>query len=317
MKHTIAIVGAGISGLLTARVLAERGASVIVLEKSRGVGGRMATKRVGDAVVDQGAQFFTTKDPRFSSWVEAWGARGLAGRWPGSTHRWIGIPGMTAIGKHLATGLTIEREHKVTAARRHACGCWELDIEEHGILRAERLVLTAPVPQSLAILDAGGVILDETLKSRLQAIRYHPCLALLVVLDGASNVPVEGISPESGPLRWVGDNVKKGISPQVPAAVTLHASADFSARHYGLPETEVSALLLEAARPWLAGRNVVSSALHRWKFSEPRSEFGEPCVWLPELTLGFAGDAFGGPRIEGAALSGLAMGERVASHLLH
>jgi renalase len=317
MKHTIAIVGAGLSGLLTARVLVDRGASVIVLEKSRGVGGRMATKRVGDAVFDQGAQYFTARDPAFQACVQDWLVQGTAARWPSSTHRWIGQPAMTAIGKHLSAGLTIERERKVTAARRHAAGCWELDIEEHGMIRAERLVLTAPVPQSLAILDAGDVVLPAELHARLRAITYHPCLALLVVLDGSSDVPVEGVAPDSGPLRWIGDNVKKGISPQVPAAVTLHASAAFSTQHYGRPEAEVSALLLEAARPWFAGRGVVTTTLHRWKFSEPRTEFGEPCVWLPELTLGLAGDGFGGARVEGAALSGLALAGRVATHLMH
>ena len=316
MKHTIAIVGAGLSGLLAARVLVDRGASVIVLEKSRGVGGRMATKRVGDAVFDQGAQFFTARDSAFLACVESWNAQGTAARWPGSVQRWIGNPAMTAIGKHLAAGLPIEREHKVTAARHHACGCWELDIEGHGMIRAERLVLTAPVPQSLALLDAGGVVLPDELHTRLRAITYHPCLALLVVLDGPSDVPPEGVSPEHGPLRWVGDNVKKGISPQVAAALTLHASAAFSTQHYGRPEAEVSAMLVDAARPWLAGRGVVTTTLHRWKFSEPRTEFGEPCLWLPELALGLAGDGFGGPRVEGAALSGLVLAGRVAAHLM-
>ena len=58
--------------------------------------------------------------------------------------------------------------------------------------------------------------------------------------------------------------------------------------------------------PWL-GAPVVSATLHRWKFSEPKTIHPERCVWLSELGLGFAGDAFGGPRVEGAALSGLAL----------
>jgi len=315
MKHTIAIVGAGISGLLAARVLVSRGARVVVLEKSRGVGGRMATKRVGDAVFDHGAQFFTAKSDVFAAEVRRWEAAGIARLWPDSVHRWTGRPSMTAISKHLASGLTIEREHKVTAARRHECGCWELDIENHGMIRAERLLLTSPVPQSLAMLDAGGVVLPEPAGAVLRSINYHPCLALLVVLDGPSDLPPGGMAANDGPLRWAADGVKKGISSQVPAAVTLHASADFSAENYGKPETEVTAQLLAAARPWLGKSGVISTTLHRWKLSEPRSEFGADCLWIPDLTLGFAGDAFGDARVEGAALSGLAIGEAVTKHL--
>jgi renalase len=119
-----------------------------------------------------------------------------------------------------------------------------------------------------------------------------------------------------GPFRWVADNVRKGISPQVPAALTLHASAAFSTAHYGLPEAEVTALLVEAAAPWIGARRVLSSTLHRWRYSEPRGRHPEPCVWLPELQLGFAGDAFGGARVEGAALSGLALARRILPHLV-
>jgi predicted NAD/FAD-dependent oxidoreductase len=54
-------------------------------------------------------------------------------------------------------------------------------------------------------------------------------------------------------------------------------------------------------------------ALHRWKFSEPITVFPEPCVWLEELGLGFAGDAFGGARVEGAALSGWALADKMGA----
>ncbi len=81
-EDTIAVVGAGISGLLLASALRARGESVIVLEKSRGMGGRLATKRVGNAVFDQGAQFFTAKDSRFSELVAHWQARGVVTHWP-------------------------------------------------------------------------------------------------------------------------------------------------------------------------------------------------------------------------------------------
>lgn len=317
MNNTTVIIGAGISGLVLARALSAAGASVVVLEKSRGYGGRMSTKRVGEAVFDQGAQYFTVRDPAFAGLAEDWRARGLVKNWPDSTHRrLVGAPSMTAVPKALADGLEILREHKVTRAARHPSGCcWELDIEEHGMIRAERLLFACPVPQALAILKAGEFALPAEVAAPLAALTYHPCLALLVVLAGPSAVPAEGVALNEGPVRWIADNVKKGVAQNPLAAVTVHASPEFSAANYGMPEAEVAALLLPVVRSWLGEAAVVSTTLHRWKFSEPKATHAERCVWLPELALGFAGDAFGGPKVEGAVLSGLALAEKVAAGL--
>jgi len=67
--------------------------------------------------------------------------------------------------------------------------------------------------------------------------------------------------------------------------------------------------------PWLGKANVVGRKLHRWRFSEPARQFGQPCLWLPDQRIGFCGDAFGGPRVEGAAISGLALARQVLSEL--
>ncbi len=315
MNNTTVIVGAGIAGLLLARRLKSEGCEVVVLEKSRGFGGRMATKRVGPAVFDQGAQYFTARDPVFSALVAEWCAKGWAAPWnAGGHHRFVGTPSMTAIPKGLASGLKVLREHKVTAARRHDCGCWELDVEEHGLVRAERLLLTAPVPQSLAILEAGGVKLPEKEAGALSMVEYNPCLALLLKLDGPSGLPEDGLRFEDGPVRWIVDNVSKGVSSGA-GAVTVHTSPEFSEKLYGAAEPEVTALIVPEISSRLRA-NVVSATLHRWKFCEPKVSYLAPMLWIKELGLGFAGDAFGGPRVEGAALSGLALAEAVVEILV-
>jgi len=310
MNDTIAVVGGGISGLLLARTLRERGAHVVVLEKSRGLGGRLATKRVGAEVFDQGAQYFTAKTERFAALVEDWRRQGVASTWVGaSAHRWIGQPSMNALGKFLADGLDVKREAKVLSVRR-VDHLWEVEIEQQPSLRVGRLALTAPVPQSLALLKAGAVELPENMASSLAALRYHPCLALLVTLSGPSRVPTEGLALTDGPVRWIADNVKKGISPAGVAAVTVHLSPTFAAEHYTKTESEIFPMIESVIAPWL-GAAVVNVALHRWKFSEPITVFPEPCVWLDPLGLGFAGDAFGGARVEGAALSGWALADKM------
>lgn len=313
MHHQTLIIGAGIAGLLAARSLQDAGARVTVLEKSRGLGGRLATKRVGDAVFDQGAQYFTVKDPRFAAWVDCWETAGVVARWPdGERMRYVGRPSMTAVAKVLGEGLDIKREHKVTAIG--SCGDhWCVDVENHGCLRAERIILTAPVPQALALLKAGEFTLPEALATRLAALSYDPCLALLVTLGGRSRLPAEGVRREAGAIRWAADNQAKGVSPNV-AAVTLHLAPDFSTEHYGRTDAEVLELVRAEAED-LIGAPIAGATLHRWKFSHARVTDSEPFIWLPKVRLGFAGDALGGPRVEGAALSGLALAECVKAEL--
>ena len=98
MNETIAVVGAGISGLLLARALQARGENVVVYEKSRGLGGRLATKRVGTAVFDSGAQYFTAKSERFAGLVAEWAARSTWWSPRMSTRRAVSKPcGMAVI----------------------------------------------------------------------------------------------------------------------------------------------------------------------------------------------------------------------------
>jgi predicted NAD/FAD-dependent oxidoreductase len=310
MNETIAVVGAGIAGLLLARTLKDRGEDVVVLEKSRGLGGRLATKRVDAAVFDTGAQYFTAKSERFAGLVAGWAAHGVVAPWPGaSAHRWIAQPSMNALGKFLAQGLDVRRESKVLKVQRES-GVWKLTIENQDAMAAGRLALTAPLPQSLALLQAGGVDLAPKLAGELAGLTYHPCLALLLTLEGPSAVPAEGVALAAGPVRWIADNAKKGISPGVPAAVTVHLSPEFSAEHYAKTEAELVALVMPEIEGYL-GSPVVKVALQRWKFSEPATPYAQPCLWLPDLGLGLAGDALGGPRVEAAALSGLALAERM------
>ena len=120
----VLVVGAGMAGLTAATELRERGLRVLVLDKGRGVGGRLATRRIGEATFDHGAQFITTRDGRFAAAVDRWRQAGAVAEWcrgfagHGDGHpRWRGSPAMSAVAKHLAQGLEINLETQVVAVR--------------------------------------------------------------------------------------------------------------------------------------------------------------------------------------------------------
>jgi len=331
------VVGAGIAGLSAARELVTAGGRVLVLDKARGLGGRMATRRLGSAVCDHGAQFFTVRGRAFGGIVAEAHEAGVAVEWcrgfprdgslgDGESEghpRWRGVRGMTDLPKQLAGWLTesgrcVIRSSARAVAVAAAGGMAAVALENGDSIAARGAILTPPVPQSLDLLAAGGLPVVAEARRSLEEVAYDPCFAALLVLDRPSLVPPPGgiqFDPAGGgPLAWIGDNCQKGISP-VPA-LTIHADGAFSRRHFNDPPEQVTATLIDHARRWIDGdpaTAVIERSLHRWKFALPTTIIPEPLLAVSHTPpIACCGDAFAGPRVEGAASSGLAAGRWLA-----
>jgi predicted NAD/FAD-dependent oxidoreductase len=319
-NESCVIVGAGISGLLAAGELGDAGWRATVLDKGRGVGGRMATRRMGGAGFDHGAQFFTVRSERFGALVNDWLAAGAAAEWsrgfadaegnanPDGHPRYRGSKGMTSIPKHLARGLDVRTGERVVRVDRDGDG-WTVACESGLSVSADALLLTAPVPQSLALAESGNYGLPENARGQLESISYDPCLAVMALLDVASPVPEPGgVQIKGEPLDWIGDNATKGISDR--PALTIHGGPHWSREHYDDGEADVTRALLRLAGERLGvdlAASTVETSLARWRYSWVTSSHEEPCLVASEdPPLVFCGDGFGQPKVEGAALSGLA-----------
>ena len=181
-------------------------------------------------------------------------------------------------------------------------------------MRADALVLTPPVPQSLGLLDAGGTRLDAAVRSRLEAIAYHPTLAVLAVLDRPSSVPEPGgVQLDEGPFSFVADNDRKGIS-NVPA-VTLHVDHQLSADRWDDTSPALLDHLVRLAASWIGRAEIVEAQLKRWRFAKPVTPASHEieATIVADLPLVFAGDAFAGAAVEGAFGSGRAAANHLAS----
>ncbi|HSN77693.1 MAG TPA: FAD-dependent oxidoreductase [Anaerolineae bacterium] len=325
----VLIVGAGLSGLLAAHELQAHGLTALLLDKGCSVGGRLATRRVGPGRADHGAQFFTVRSPEFRAWVERWQAEGLVFVWstgwsdgsladaPSDGHpRYAVRGGMNALAQHLAQGLDVRVDRPVTSVTPTANG-WQVTDQSGQVYTGRGLLLTPPVPQSLALLDASGVALADRDREDLERIEYAPSLAGIFWLDRPARLPEPGAMQRSNaPIAWMADNQRKGISPEATLA-TVHAAPEISQAAWQTPEPAVLESLYEGLRPFLEpGTQVVESQLKRWRYAVPVEFHPERTLLAEGLpALAFAGDAFGGPRIEGAALSGLAAGQALSAGL--
>jgi len=321
IQPTCIIIGAGLAGLLAADTLIRHGCKATILEKAKGVGGRMATRRMGGQTFDFGAQSLYGHSPKFQSLLQAWQHAGLIAEWhpdmsarprekkhPGPYFK--GRPAMTSVPKYLAGGLTVHLQSRVTAVRA-VDDAWSIETEHSHVYMAQALIMTAPVPQSLALLEAGGYDTDHEALARLKSVEYASCFALMLVLDGPSGLPAPGAMTLDGePLAWISDNYAKGVAAR-PGAVTVCASEQFTSQMLDVHPERVTQILLDAVRPMISA-HIASTQLHRWRYSHPVGTLPFPFLvggTLPPLL--FAGDMFGDGNCEAAALSGIA----AADHL--
>lgn len=307
----VVVIGAGIAGLVAARELSPMN-TVVVLDKGRGVGGRLATRRTGTASFDHGAQFVTTRSEWFGSLIADARSAGIVHEWfrgevgpsgpAGTGHpRWCAVGGMSAIAKHLAQGLDVRTSVRVVSVTPDGDG-WLVRTEDD-VLTASAVVLTAPVPQTLDMLTTGGTVLSASDAAALSRIAYEPCTAVMAVLRRP--LPHLPASPGGDVVAWIADNSAKGTSAE-PGAITVHTTAAYSERTWNLAPDDVTAAVLDALGIDLTEVDGVPQ-VHRWKFARPTVLHTTDHLLLGDLPPAVvAGDAFGGASVEGAALSGRA-----------
>ena len=315
----VAIVGAGMAGLAAARTLVDRGARVVLFDKGGSVGGRCATRGRDLGGFDHGAQRFSARSERFATLVRGWATRGRVV--PTSAPRddetwWLPTPSMNALPVWLAEGLEVRSSTRARSLVRRDRAWW-LGLE--GAADAgpfDVVVLTAPAPQSLALLAPHGVFVEA-----LESIHLAPCWALTLACDAASATALPDAvfteDPADPVITLVArEGRKPGRVPEGPLVrLVLHASAAFSAEHLERDADFIARRLVLAlqARDGLGELRVRFAHAHRWRFARVSRALGEPCLFDRSRGLGVAGDGLLGPRIEAAWTSGEAIADALTS----
>ena len=311
----VAIIGAGMAGLAAAERLRAAGQSCIIFEKSRGMGGRMSTRRTGDLQFDHGAQYFTARGADFFAQVTRWREAGVVAEWaPGS---YVGSPGMTAPARALASGLTCVTEAQVSGFARTVDG-WSV-LDDMGVIAAPgngaygAVVLAVPAPQAIPLAASAGAHMPE-----LAGARYAPCIALMLALPAAESGPVlpDWSRPDDPAIAWIAAESTKPSRPQATRSFVVHARPDWSRAHIDDRAEDLVAPLLARFRAvtGVTAEPVYASA-HRWRYALVEQEVGLPCLFDEQVRVGACGDWCLGPRVEAAWDSGCAMADTLLCSL--
>lgn len=313
MKH-VAIIGAGISGLVCARKLTEAGCKVTVFEKSRSLGGRCATRKWRDHIVDHGAQFWTIDNDEFrkslhdvvnrdhlrtiAAPVLDVGGSELPSHGNG---RYYYVPGNNRLGAALAAPLDVRMETRVMEARPEK-GKWRIEEDVF-----DAIVSCAPYPQTAAIL---GLNPSDAL--------YAPCLTAFFEFPGAwtGNTRARyGILDRLGrrEVSWTScENHKDGRIASGKTVIVVEASRDFSNAHLeDDPDDYLPPLLKSVHETWEIPISLQAAGTfaHRWRFARVLQPL--PDSFTPPPGVYLTGDSLGESGVEQVWLEGLRAAERV------
>jgi renalase len=325
----IAIIGAGVAGLTCARKLQQAGRRVVVFDKSRGWGGRLATRRLAGTHADHGVCYLQPKGAAFGQLIDELVNEQILRVWTQGIHRlsadgvlqppvkfapcYAAPAGATAIARYLGQNLEIINSQAITAISPVSNG-WQLNSAD-GQWNAEQVVVAIPPAQALAI---AGIVIDAHCSDQMSLVNFTKSITAIAVFPknqqaAAAQLPWQGIQGIDHPvLGWIGLDSSKQLEPIQPVLI-VQSSAAFAAENFDAPDLDmIGQRLLAAAVPFAMSLDSPEILqVHRWGYAFAQNPL--PDLFLTaqvQAPLYFCGDWCGGNRVESAFLSGLAVAEK-------
>lgn len=344
----VAIIGAGLAGLTCAQQLNQAGYRVVVLEKSRGVGGRIATRRIQETLADHGVPGLQPQGRLVGQLIERLSDRGILQRWIDSveplpsvtsvTQSAAPLPlytapsGMTAVAKFLATDLEIWFNHQVDAIAPMQEHCWHLTVagaqETPHPLTARAVVVAIPAPQALMLLTPlaeTDLPLPSGFFQSLRSVEYNPCLSAIAAyscFEAQGSLPLATQKActfaNDSHLAWIGLDSSKRPNPQTTIFV-LHSTAEFAKPYLDVNDLNPAGRQLLSRAAQLLSPELDTPdwfQVHRWRYAFPHQPFNQDCLNAgTSVPLICCGDWCGGNLIESAMNSGLAVADQIKRQL--
>lgn len=332
----IGVVGAGIAGLVAGRELAKQGHEVVVLEKSRGFGGRLATRYAGDEKsirMDHGTSYVCAKTPEFELFLKELSDKGLIAPWtetfayhtPDAFYLqhpsrepemvYAAPTGMNSIGKYLSRWVDLRLDTKVAgltmvAPGHHTKRPWIINMADTSVLEADAVLIATPSIQAAGLLMTSQ---DETpvraLHMEVSRVAYTPSFSLMVGYGERELTGWSGLVCQDDIIAWISNESTKRDNKEL--TLVIHATAEFSEKYKNAPKGEVEKLLLARMGMVLDkwAENPYWSQLHFWRYNRPVNPIQAPFLEISNdaIPLALIGDYFNGNSLESAYVSGMAI----------
>tara|TARA_Y100000389_G_scaffold35512_1_gene30216 strand:- start:10052 stop:11032 length:981 start_codon:yes stop_codon:yes gene_type:complete len=320
----IAIIGAGISGLTIAQKLSVNN-QVTIFDKSRGIGGRMATRRVENFHFDHGTQFFTAKSKQFQEFCQNAYKKGIIDVWNvkfceiighNISRKWffdnekkphyIAVPQMNNLCKFMAKDLDLRLKEQIVKID-FTNKKWCLKTEEKEFFNFDYLILAIPSNQVMNLLPNNFKYLNI-----VGNIKMLPCFTLMVGLKEKLDLEFDAALVKESIISWISvNNSKKGRPENFSLSVNSSNSWAWENLEDDLSIIQQKLLdELQKITNFDAG-NLEYVNTHRWRYANANFRRGEKSLLDQDLNLGICGDYFLAGRVENGFLSALDLYDKI------
>jgi renalase len=314
----VAIVGAGLAGLVCAQALQQKGYSVVMVEKSRGLGGRLATRRLPQGFADHGVRYLESQGDLSQQLIQVLSEQGVIHPWTTeeNVQRYASAQGITATAKFLANGLTIARGQRVQSVAFDRL--WDLTLEPVDQpmpnVMAQTLVMAIPAPQALMLLEPLTELPGDFL-AKIRSLTFDPCITAIATYPNSLQLPSwKALTPiQDETIAWICfENSKSANAPH--PVLTVQSNAAFAERNFDAEDLQaIGRQLLDRVSPMISQLPAPDILqVHRWRYAFARNPLPETFLSVDSLPLICAGDWCGGRSIETALRSGLSAATAVS-----
>lgn len=326
-KPSVAIIGAGLSGLSCATQLKATGFKVHLFEKSRGPSGRMSTRNGDHWSADHGAQYFTARDPLFIEELNTWIQRDVAATWhprlkvyedqqwresASSQNRYVGIPAMNSLGKNLAKSLDVTFGQTIDQIVRND-GKWKLHSAEEGSINEQFdwLVLAIPAPQVFILTN----LIDQSIEEK-NRVDMQGCWTVMACFTERQETLFDAAFINGEIISWISRNNSKPGREGLETW-TIHATPQWSQQWIELDKEEAGKRILECAKRLGLDCQNAQISVHRWRYASGSVTANPGFKVYQDIQLGLSGDWLHGGRVEGAWLSGYKLANQISIEQPH
>lgn len=332
-KTKVAVIGAGIAGMVIANQL-KKYAQVVVFDKARGVGGRMASRQNNNPdsefCFDFGAQFFNAKTQEFKNFLQPYIDEGLVVKWNAkfveidgnkvlrsrmwedSPEHYIIMPKMNSLCKKIAQELDVRLQHRITKIVKKGDLVNIFDDKDNNLGEFDLVIVAVPPKQAIEILPRDFKFRNKLLKKKMVG-----CFAVMLGFAEPLAVDWDVAYLKNSKLSWI---AKEGSKPhrKGSSGLTFLSRNAWAEANLDRNLEEVKEELLSelAYATDVALPKILHSDIHRWLYANIDKQVGEKFYFDWNSRIALCGDWFIRGRIEAAFLSATLLAQEVRSHFL-